>query len=458
MAISKKYFEDFVNENIALFSLQRINKIIQVTKFDYYFFLIPSKKVLHVSFNGNSPFICLENEFQFTKLTTSSSIQQIKKHLNDAKITSISLLNDDKIICFNFKKTYDNYEVLEGKLILEFITNHSNLIILDNSDKIIYALHYTPVNIARIIAQNVKYEFPFKGEKSTFTEAKTDDLNKINQYNESILNQIKKDQFDKVIKKVNSSIKSLTKRIGVLKDLQLNSSRFEDYKEAGDYIYYHLDEEFSSFEINEKIFELNPLLSKVENANYFYKKYKKLKEGNKINAEFLTKAENELLYFNNLKYQINNASIDDMEEISEELQEKGLIKPDYSTKKKIKSVMPYYVVYNDTKIYFGKNNMQNEVLTFSLAKKDYYYLHVKDYHGAHVVIFSNNPAKEVIQKACEIALFLSNLQSGEIYLADVKDVKKGEVRGLTYLTKFSTIYLPEFDWNSTKKLLENYQR
>ena len=95
-----------------------------------------------------------------------------------------------------------------------------------------------------------------------------------------------------------------------------------------------------------------------------------------------------------------------------------------------------------TKIQFGISSYQNDYLTFTLAKKDNYFLHVKDHPGPHVIIYSNNPSKETILFACEIALFYASLSEGEVYLADKKDVKKipGKL-GKVSMNRYETITL-----------------
>ena len=119
--------------------------------------------------------------------------------------------------------------------------------------------------------------------------------------------------------------------------------------------------------------------------------------------------------------------------------------------------LPYFVKVDKTIIGFGKNAEQNNYLTFILAKKDYYYLHIKDHSGSHVVIFSNNPSKEAILVASEIALILSKLDNGEVYLADVKDVKKGDRIGEVNILKYETITLHSIR-DETKELIQSQER
>ena len=78
-----------------------------------------------------------------------------------------------------------------------------------------------------------------------------------------------------------------------------------------------------------------------------------------------------------------------------------------------------------------------------MATKDDYYLHIKDYHGAHVIIKNNNPTNEEKLLAAELCLILSNKTAGEIMIAPMKEVKKGHVLGEALLNNYSTIVLNE---------------
>ena len=89
-------------------------------------------------------------------------------------------------------------------------------------------------------------------------------------------------------------------------------------------------------------------------------------------------------------------------------------------------------------IYFGKNAKQNENLTFKKANRDYTFVHIKDYHGSHVVIDQNKPSNEVLLTACEIALLLSGKDCGDVQVTLIKNVKKGTTPGQAILGSYQT--------------------
>ena len=459
MSISFDYFKSFVESCKKEIENERIIRIIQVSSYDFFFSLLYSKKAIHISLNAQNPFIALEENKVFPKLTSTNQLNELKKHLENARLLNFEIVNDDKILCITFRKTYDNFEILNGKIYCEFITNHPNLIIVNENNKIIYANRYSSLESKRPLIQGITYESPKKSLSEIDTKLQiSDDFHKIQAYDSTIEQLISKSLYGTTIKKVNNTIKQLHKKIDILNRILLDDMQFQSYKDAGDYIYSHLDEDLHSFKIGEKEFLIDLRFSLTENANRFYKKYKKLKEGQRINMEFLDKANKDLQYFTNIKSQIEKSNLFDIEGIISELEQEGFVKPIKKAKKEIKSIMPYFVLIDDIKIGFGKNNIQNETLTFSLSKPKYYFLHVKDYSGSHVVIFSDDPSPKVIDIAAKLALFLSKQSLGDVLLADIKDVKKSNVRGLVNIIKFQTIHINSYNNEEIEKIYDSATR
>ena len=121
-------------------------------------------------------------------------------------------------------------------------------------------------------------------------------------------------------------------------------------------------------------------------------------------------------------------------------------------KKKIEA-KPGEITIDGTKIYFGKNAKQNDCLTFKKAQKDYYFFHIKDVHGSHVIVANNNPSNEIKLVACEIALLLSQKDCGEVQSTQVRNVKKGSFLGQALLTSYETYTIKEIR-EETKSLLK----
>lgn len=455
MSINKQYFISFVNNSNDKIQNERINKIIQISKYDF-FFLLSNKTILHVSLNPQNPFIKITDSIPFMlKNEASSFLSSCKRELSNARILDISIANDDKIIKISFKKTYDNYEINNGTIVLEFMTNHPNIIILNSEKKIILAYKYSNLFISRVIQKSLDYTFPEKGAKTQLNIDNGEE--KISEYLSKMSNQIKLDEFPDVYKLVNNKSKQLLKKINNLNTSLLQNADYDKFREYGDYIYEHLDElKSNKLVIDDVEIELDQRLSIVNNANKFYKKYKKLKQGYSMNEDFLQQAIVLHDYFVNLESQIKNCSLEELEDIREELSESGYLK----SKKRLvsKKLNPYQITNGNDVILFGKNNYQNDNLTFKVAKKDYYFFHIQNYSGAHVVISSSDPDQSLIQLAAEICLYLSNKESGDVLLADVKDVKKAENIGQVKINKFETIHIKSYDINNILALVKSAGR
>ena len=165
----------------------------------------------------------------------------------------------------------------------------------------------------------------------------------------------------------------------------------------------------------------------MENANDNYNYYKKAKRSIGHLEEQIAIANDKISYFETLANQLESSNDLDLKGIEFELIENGYINKKILKKQTSKSQgmsKPYYIVLDNVKIGFGKNNFQNNYLTFSLAKPNYYFLHVKDKPGSHVIIFDENPSKHVIELAASIALINSNMEDGEVQFTKKRNVKK----------------------------------
>ena len=179
------------------------------------------------------------------------------------------------------------------------------------------------------------------------------------------------------------------------------------------------------------------------NAQDYFKKYKKAKSALNILEPLISKTEDEIKYLESKLIQIDKGRGQDILELKEELYLEGYLKIKNASKKTKHSskAQPHYLTSPSYKIGFGMNAFQNETLTFTLAKKEDLFLHVKDYPSSHVVIFSD-PNEDTKLLAAELSLYLSNLNSGDVYITPIKFVKKNKnKKGLVNLREYKIITL-----------------
>ena len=174
---------------------------------------------------------------------------------------------------------------------------------------------------------------------------------------------------------------------------------------------------------------LSPLLSPQQNAAKFYKDYARMKTAEKELTRQISIAKEELSYLGSVLEELNRAgSEQELEEIRHELQETGYVKAE-SGKKRIKAgkLPPMRFVSTDGyPIYVGRNNRQNEELTFKSARKDDLWLHASKVHGSHVIISCAGvtPPDNTITQAAQLAAYYAETGGGQNIAVDVTPVKQ----------------------------------
>ena len=187
----------------------------------------------------------------------------------------------------------------------------------------------------------------------------------------------------------------------------------------------------------------------VENAQSYYTKYTKAKNALIMVKEQMEKTEDEINYLEMLISQVNQASPADIEEIREELAEQGYLRLRASKRKKKTTTKPtpeQFVSSTGIPISVGKNNKQNDYLTFKIAKKTEIWLHTKDIPGSHVVIHSNEPDETTLQEAAMLSAYYSKARDSASVPVDytyVRQVKKpnGAKPGFVIYFEQKTLYV-----------------
>ena len=175
--------------------------------------------------------------------------------------------------------------------------------------------------------------------------------------------------------------------------------------------------------------ELSPLLSPQQNAAKFYKDYTRMKNAEKELKHQLELGEQELSYLESVLEEPNRAQTDaELEEVRSELQAGGYLKADSGKKKMKQSKLPpmRFTSTDGYPIYVGRNNRQNEELTFKAARKDDLWLHASKVHGSHVIIScgGTQPPDDTVTQAAQLAAYYSEHTGGQNLPVDVTPVKQ----------------------------------
>lgn len=174
------------------------------------------------------------------------------------------------------------------------------------------------------------------------------------------------------------------------------------------------------------VINLDKALTPNQNAQRYFKKYQKLKEAVKHLTGLIAETKQTIHYLESVEVALSQASIDDIEDIREELTETGFMRRRSQDKRhKRKKPETYLASDGKTIILVGRNNLQNEEVSFKLAKKGELWFHAKDIPGAHVLIKDNlNPSDDVKTDAAELAAYFSKARLSNLVQVDMIEAKK----------------------------------
>lgn len=171
---------------------------------------------------------------------------------------------------------------------------------------------------------------------------------------------------------------------------------------------------------------LDKALTPNQNAQRYFKRYQKLKEAVKYLTDLIEETKATILYLESVETVLNQAGLEEIAEIREELIQTGFIRRRQREKiQKRKKPEQYLASDGKTIICVGRNNLQNEELTFKMARKEELWFHAKDIPGSHVVISGNlDPSDEVKTDAAELAAYFSQGRLSNLVQVDMIEVKK----------------------------------
>ena len=196
--------------------------------------------------------------------------------------------------------------------------------------------------------------------------------------------------------------------------------------------------------------------SAKENAKKYYDKYAKLSRTTKALSEEILNTKNDIEHLLSIQTALDVSSDDEsLSQIRQELVDFGYIKKHSSVKQKKSTSHPYHYISTDGyDIYVGKNNYQNEELTFKVATGNDWWFHAKGIPGSHVILKSNNEEDlpdRVYEEAAALAAFYSKAKDSEKVEVDYiqkKNIKKvaGAAPGFViYHSNWSMVATPKAD-------------
>ena len=243
-------------------------------------------------------------------------------------------------------------------------------------------------------------------------------------------------------------------QIKQLKDTE-NQDKYKIYGELLHVYGYNLEEgaktlEAFNYYTNEMIqIPLDPMLSPQENAKKYFNKYNKQKRTYEALSSLIQETSDDIRYLESVRTALDIArSEEDLAEIKEELIAAGYMKRKFTKKKqRIKNKPLHYISSDGYDMYVGKNNFQNEELTFHFANGNDWWFHAKQAPGSHVIVKTKGEElpDSTFEEAGRLAAYYSSMRNAdkiEIDYVEKKHVKKpsgGKPGFVVYYTNYSLI-------------------
>ena len=242
-----------------------------------------------------------------------------------------------------------------------------------------------------------------------------------------------------VRKTVSNLVQRLTRKLAIQEKELTNTYDRERLRQFGDIVTANLHritkgqrilqaEDFYDENMAVVDIPLSVTLSPQQNAAKYYKDYARMKTAEKELTRQIALGQEEREYLQSVLEELNRAETEaELEEIRQELQMGGYLRADGKKRmKQAKSKPMEFVSTDGYYIYVGRNNRQNEELTFKWARRDDLWLHASKVHGSHVIIAcgGTTPPDDTITQAAQLAAYYAETTGGQNIPVDVTNVKQ----------------------------------
>jgi|GEM_PF-3358204 len=385
-----------------------------------------------------------------------------------SRFLRLEVLNNDRIVAIHCSGLKG-----ENTLIVELTGRSSNMLLLDNNNIIIDSLKRISGNgNHRQMTPGQPYQLPFGSElvnDKGMSEQGDDRELSANTlveklYSQGHLTENKTDLASVIQAAIIKQQKKLKRRLDKIREEQGRQENFERFKQLGDLLLANLHLVKRGMEMVEVLdhylqpaigvtISLDSRLSPQDNAESYFKRYKKAKRGLEHSRRRMQETQDELAWLESIDFQAREASTAaEIEDLVLECRQNGLLqgkKDRYAGKQKRTATHPKEAVSpNGHKIYWGRSNRQNDYVTSEVMKAGDLWFHAYQNPGAHLVLKGNNTrdgfADEDVQYAAALAAGYSKARGNtkvEVMLAEPKNVRKpkGAKPGLVTVRHHKTL-------------------
>jgi predicted ribosome quality control (RQC) complex YloA/Tae2 family protein len=304
-----------------------------------------------------------------------------------------------------------------------------------------------------------KKSFPSSADLLDEYYYELDNKNKINQ------------RVASLIKSINTKIARNKKKVEKQRTELLNAESRDKYRIYGDLILANLHKRPEDNKLTvanyydpdqkEITIPLDPKLSLSQNSQKYFKRYNKLKNAAEELEKLIDSTLSEIAYLENILFSIEECeTTEDLDDIYSELIGQGLMKK-RSKINKPKETKPIttFISSGGHEILVGKNNIQNDMITFKIAKSEDYWFHAKNMPGSHVVIRTMGDEltdEEYIEAAKIAAYYSKGKNSGRVEVdytkkSNIKKPPNAKPGFVIYDTNYSMLAEPDIKGIKSKE-------
>ena len=469
ITFDKLVLEALIQQEADFINGARINKIQQPTRREL-LLTLRSKGIsrkLYINITPQNYHMCFINEETEQKRNIEIPKQPpmfcmlLRKHLENSKISKVFIPDGERIAEFYIETFNELGDKIYLCLSVELMGKHSNIILYNCDSNIIIGCAHnvgSDKSSVREVYGQIQYTYPprqnnenyIKNKYAFLYSFKTDifcDL-KINDIIDCYHSTITEKEKFKSLKyeyntNISSKIKKISKSLLEMESQMLTSKEADKYRLYGDLLManlYNLKDytptaSVYDYENDKQVdIKLNETKTVKDNANIFYKKYSKSKTAINKLKELIETQKIQQKYLESIQYAINSSeSYKELKELQSEIYEDSTKEKEYK-----KNISPFKIdLGNQTIIYIGKNNKQNDYIVSKIAKEDDLWFHTKDCPGSHVLLKTQKVTDDLILQCAILAKKYSSATNsskiGVIYTKR-KYLRKPPKANLGYVT------------------------
>ena len=411
----------------------------------------------------------------------------LRKHLTGARIRGVRQPNGDRILLFDMESRNELGDRADLQLIVELTGRATNLILTDSDGRIVDCMRRVPPgeHTARALLPGLRYEYPplpagsLSGDGKAFsgTDSGTGTSGRDTaadlpdsgisawldaRYAGREREELQRRRSQELVRTVRRTRDRQQRKLAAQSEELRRTENMETVRREAELLQANLYrvhrgdrvlecEDYYQEELPQIRIGLDPLKTPQQNLAARFREYRKLKGAREHLTGLIADGERQLDYLNSVLDELLRAESErDLDEIRTELQETGLLRRTQGKrpgKKKQKPSEPLrYESRDGFEILVGRNNTQNDELTFRTARRTDLWFHVKDLHGSHVILRCEGAAPSDEAVHCAAALAARHSQAGDggrtaVDYTMVRNVKKpsGALPGRVIYTDYQTV-------------------